>query len=133
MGSIVSLSSAHCLDQQLQQGAAESQKGPTITGLQDQQRAPGETGDQVTWIWCGAAAVLALGLAKFSKVWHNTGTYFDHTSWFLSFVLVSLLMAFPFTFRNTPVSMINCRVTLTLIVYMWVVFWLDLVNQEIFL
>lgn len=68
MGSIVSLSSAHCLDQQLQQGAAESQKGPTITGLQDQQRAPGETGDQVTWIWCGAAAVLALGLAKFSKV-----------------------------------------------------------------
>ena len=67
MGSVVSLSSAHCLDQQLQQGAAESRKGPTITGLQDQQKAPGETGNQVTWIWCGAA-ILALGLAKFPKV-----------------------------------------------------------------
>lgn len=50
MGSVVSLSSAHCLDQQLQQGAAEGRKGPTTAGLQDQQRAPRDTGDQVTWI-----------------------------------------------------------------------------------
>ena len=31
VGSVVLLSSAHCLDQQPQQGAAEGQKGPSIT------------------------------------------------------------------------------------------------------
>lgn len=82
--------------------------------------------------WWAPKLKVVLKLAMFSKVRRDTGTQFDHTSWLLSFVLVSLSVAFPFTFRNTPVSMKNCRVTFTLIVYMWVVVWLDLVNQEIF-
>lgn len=53
------------LDQQLQQGAAESRKGPTITGLQDQQKAPGdrEPGD-LDLVW---SCYLGLRTSQVSK------------------------------------------------------------------